>query len=82
MVTSKAASVKEYLAELPDDRRAAIEAVRTVILQHLPVGYEEVMQYGMIFVRRPVLARSGHLQQAAARDRSHLRTSSATWRST
>ena len=28
MVTSKAASVKEYLAELPDDRRPAIEAVR------------------------------------------------------
>ena len=38
MVTSKAATVPEYLAELPDDRRAAIEAVRDVILEHLPAG--------------------------------------------
>jgi hypothetical protein len=48
MVTSKAATVPEYLAELPDDRRPSIEAVRAVILEHLPPGYEEVMQYGMI----------------------------------
>jgi hypothetical protein len=48
MVTSKAATVPEYLAELPEDRRPPIEAVRAVILEHLPPGYEEVMQYGMI----------------------------------
>jgi len=45
---SKAATVKEYLASLPDDRRAAIEAVRKVILAHLDKDYEEGMQYGMI----------------------------------
>ena len=30
-MTSKAATVEEYLAELPEDRRAAIGAVRDVI---------------------------------------------------
>ena len=48
MVTSKASTVPEYLAELPEDRRPSIEAVRAVILEHLPPGYEEAMQYGMI----------------------------------
>lgn len=45
---SKAKTVQEYLSELPEDRRAAIEAVRATILEHLPDGYEETMQYGMI----------------------------------
>jgi hypothetical protein len=35
---SDATSVAQYLAELPADRRAAIEAVRQTILAHLPVG--------------------------------------------
>ena len=48
MVKSKAATVEEYLAELGEDRRAALAAVRAVILDHLPEGYEETMQYGMI----------------------------------
>jgi hypothetical protein len=45
---SKAATVEEYLAELPEERRAAIGAVRETILKCLPKGYEEGMQYGMI----------------------------------
>jgi hypothetical protein len=45
---SKAKTVSEYLKSLPPDRRAAIEAVRKVILKNLPKGYEETMQYGMI----------------------------------
>ncbi|MEM0984086.1 MAG: DUF1801 domain-containing protein [Planctomycetota bacterium] len=45
---SKAATVKQYLAELPEDRREMIEAIRAVILRNLPKGYEEQMQYGMI----------------------------------
>lgn len=45
---SKAATVAQYLAELPDDRRKAIEAVRTVILRNLDKDYAEGMQYGMI----------------------------------
>ncbi|GIW80790.1 MAG: hypothetical protein KatS3mg105_2597 [Gemmatales bacterium] len=45
---SKAATVDEYLAELPEERRAVIQAIRNVIRKHLPKGYEEGMQYGMI----------------------------------
>ena len=45
---SDAASVRAYLAELPEDRREIVEAVRAVILEHLPSGFEEGMQYGMI----------------------------------
>jgi hypothetical protein len=47
-MTSKAKTVAEYLKELPQDRRTAINAVREVILANLPAGYEECMQYGMI----------------------------------
>jgi hypothetical protein len=45
---SKAKSVKEYLAGLPEERRKTIEAVRKVIRKNLGRGYEEGMQYGMI----------------------------------
>ena len=45
---SGATTVEDYLAELPEDRRAAISAVREVILANLPAGYEERMQYGLI----------------------------------
>ena len=47
-VQSDATTVEDYLAELPGDRRETIEAVREVILQHLPEGFTEGMQYGMI----------------------------------
>jgi hypothetical protein len=45
---STATTVAKYLAELPPDRRAAISAVRDVILKNLDRDYEEGMQYGMI----------------------------------
>jgi hypothetical protein len=45
---SKATTVKEYLASLPPDRRAALQTVREVILRNLDKDYEEGMQYGMI----------------------------------
>lgn len=45
---SKAKTVEQYLAELPEDRREAIQKVRTVIRKNLAKGYEEGMQYGMI----------------------------------
>ena len=48
IVQSKANTVDQYLAELPPDRREAINGVRKVILKNLPDGLEEVMQYGMI----------------------------------
>lgn len=45
---SKATTVERYLAELPADRREAISAIRTVILDNLPKDYAEGMAYGMI----------------------------------
>jgi len=45
---SSAATVKEYLASLPADRRAGIELIRKVILKNLDKDYEECMLYGMI----------------------------------
>jgi uncharacterized protein YdhG (YjbR/CyaY superfamily) len=51
---SNAATVAEYLAELPADRREAVEAVRQTILENLPAGYEEVMNWGMITYQVPL----------------------------
>jgi len=45
---SDAKTPEEYLTELEPKRREAISAVRDVILDNLPDGYEEVMQFGMI----------------------------------
>lgn len=45
---SKAPTVEAYLAELPEDRRAAISAIREVILSNLDKDFEEGMNYGMI----------------------------------
>lgn len=53
-MTSTAKSVDQYLAELPEDRRAAISAVRDVILKNLPKGYEETINWGMITYQVPL----------------------------
>lgn len=45
---SKATTVEQYLRELPEDRRAAIAAVRAMILKNLDKGFREAMSYGMI----------------------------------
>jgi hypothetical protein len=47
-VTSKATTVEEYLAELPADRRDALNTLRAVIAKSLDKGFAEQMQYGMI----------------------------------
>ncbi len=45
---SRAATVEQYLAELPEDRRTIITQVREVVRANLNPGFEEGMQYGMI----------------------------------
>ncbi|MFY7839356.1 MAG: DUF1801 domain-containing protein [Lacibacter sp.] len=45
---SKAATVDEYVAELPEDRRKAITQLRKVIKKNLPKGFKEIMNYGMM----------------------------------
>ena len=51
---SEAKTVDEYLAQLPDDRRIAIETVRDTILANLPAGFEEAMNWGMITYQVPI----------------------------
>jgi uncharacterized protein YdhG (YjbR/CyaY superfamily) len=51
---SDASSVEEYLAELPEERREAVDTVRQVILENLPEGYEEAMNWGMITYQVPL----------------------------
>ena len=48
MVQSKAKTVKEYLDELPADRRKEIAKVRSVVRKNLPKGYREAVGFGMI----------------------------------
>ena len=48
MVQSAAETPEAYLAELPEDRRAVMERLRSAILDNLPAGFEEVMSYGML----------------------------------
>ncbi len=51
---STASTVDEYLAEQPEGRRAELAAVRQVILDNLPEGYEEAMNLGMITYQVPL----------------------------
>lgn len=51
---SDAKTVEQYLASLPDDRREALTAVRNVILENLPDGYSESMNWGMIAYEVPL----------------------------
>ena len=48
MAKSNANTVEEYLAELPEARREDVEGMRKIVLDNLPDGYQEAMQYGMI----------------------------------
>lgn len=47
-MTSKATTVEQYIAELPEDRKKAITELRKVIKKNLPKGFKEAMGYGMI----------------------------------
>jgi len=51
---SKAQTVADYLSEMPPERREAINKVRETILENLPEGYEEVMNWGMITYQVPL----------------------------
>lgn len=51
---SDATTVDDYLAALPEGRRAAIETVRDTILSNLPDGYEEAINWGMITYQVPI----------------------------
>lgn len=44
----KAATPEEYISQLPPDRKDSFNKLRETILQNLPAGYEEGIQYGML----------------------------------
>ena len=48
MVQSKAATVAQYLKELPADRRDALVVLRKVFLDNVDADIDERMSYGMI----------------------------------
>ena len=48
MAGSNAATVADYLAELPANCRGEIERVRALVNAALPAGYRESMAFGMI----------------------------------
>lgn len=54
MVSSNAKNVKEYLESLSPERANVIRIVRKVILDNLPKGYEETMNWGMISYEVPL----------------------------
>ena len=41
-------TVKQWLASVPDERKAAIKAVRAAVNQRLPAGYKETVAWGML----------------------------------
>ena len=48
MVQSRAKTVEDYLAELPQERRKVVATMRELVRRHLPAGYVESMAFGMI----------------------------------
>lgn len=51
---SDARTIEQYIKELPAERQEALEKIRGVILDNLPDGYEEVMNWGMITYQVPL----------------------------
>lgn len=45
---SKVKTIKEYLAEVPDDRKEILSEMHKTIVKNMPKGFQEVMSYGMI----------------------------------
>ncbi len=54
MVSSKETTPAAYLASLPAERRKVIAAVRAVVKKHLPKGYVETMNWGMLAYEVPL----------------------------
>jgi uncharacterized protein YdhG (YjbR/CyaY superfamily) len=47
-MSSIALTPKEYLSNLPDDRKEVMQKLRNSIIENIPQGFEEVMSYGML----------------------------------
>ena len=54
MVSTSTTTPTDYLASLPPDRREIISVVRDLILQYLPEGYQETVNWGMLSYEVPL----------------------------
>jgi len=54
MVKNKSTTPAEYLKSLPEERRAVISSMRDLILKHLPKGYQETINWGMLSYEIPL----------------------------
>ncbi|MBT3180119.1 MAG: DUF1801 domain-containing protein [Candidatus Marinimicrobia bacterium] len=44
----KASTPEDYIAQIPEDRKAVMQKLREIIINNLPPGFEEGISYGMI----------------------------------
>jgi uncharacterized protein YdhG (YjbR/CyaY superfamily) len=63
---STASTVTGYLQQVPEDRRATLERLRSLCLQNL-AGYEEVMAYGM-----PCYKNDGNIEVGFASQKNYI----------
>lgn len=63
---NSAKNVKDYLRQLPDDRRPVVTKLRNLCARVL-TGYEESMDYGM-----PCYKRNGHVEVAFASQKNYI----------
>ena len=80
-------TVDQYLAQLPPQRREAASALRQLILQNLPDGYQETILFGMInyvipLETYPVTYNKQPLSYVALASQKNLHLSSISWAST
>lgn len=54
MASSTAATVDQYVAELPAERREVVSTIRDLVKRNLPKGYAETMNWGMISYELPL----------------------------
>jgi len=54
MVSSTTTIPTDYLASLPQDRREVISTIRDLILENLPEGYQETINWGMLSYEVPL----------------------------
>ena len=53
-MSSGARGVEEYINSLPEDRQIAITKLRQLILENLPEGYQESINWGMLSYEVPL----------------------------
>lgn len=58
---SRASTPEEYLENLPEERKPIVNAIRNTIVQNIPDGFAEIMNYGMLgYVVPHSLYRNGY----------------------